>query len=105
MAEDWSKSYGRVRAVLAGTVRASSAVECLNSVLRMQQGRQRRRSQGMLDRKRLYWNCRRFRSGPRKDRCPYELLGLELPTYDFWEALHTDPAQQTQEPSATEVAA
>ena len=80
-------------------------MECLNSVLRMQQGRQRRMSQGMLDLKRLYWNCRRFRSGRRKDRCPYELLGLELPTYNFWELLHSDPAQRTQEPSTTEVAA
>ena len=105
LAADWAESYGRVRRVLAGVVRASSAVECMNSVLRMQQGRQRRRSQGMLDLKRLYWNCRRFRSGPRKDRCPYDLLGLELPTYDFWEVLHMDPAQRTQEPSTTEVAA
>ena len=105
LAKDWPESYGRVRAVLAGAVRASSAVECLNSVLRMQQGRQRRMSQGMLDLKRLYWNCRRFRSGRRKDRCPYELLGLELPTYNFWELLHSDPAQRTQEPSTTEVAA
>ena len=92
LAEDWAESYSRVRGMLAGAVRASSAVACLNSVLRMQQGRQRCRSQGMLDLKRLYGNCRRFRSGKRKDRCPYELLGLELPTFDFWEVLHTDPA-------------
>jgi hypothetical protein len=39
----------------------------------------------MLDLKRLYWNCRPFRSGPRKDVCPYRALGLELPTDDFWE--------------------
>ena len=105
LAENWAESYGRVRGVLAGAVRASSAVECMNSVLRMQQGRQRRMSQGMLDLKRLYWNCRRFRSGKRKDRCPYELLGLQLPTYDFWELLHTDPAQLAQESSTKEVAA
>jgi hypothetical protein len=104
-AEDWAESYRRVGAALAGCVRASSAVECMNSVLRMQQGRQRRMSQGMLDLKRLYWNCRRFRSGRRKDRCPYQLLGLQLPSYDFWELLHTDPAQLAQEPSTKEVAA
>ena len=45
----------------------------------------------------LYWNCRPFRSGPRKDACPYRALGLELPTYDFWELLHIDPAQLTQQ--------
>jgi hypothetical protein len=51
----------------------------------------------MLDLKRLYWNCRAFRSGPRKDACPYRTLGLELPTYDFWELLHADPAQLAQQ--------
>ena len=90
-------SYERVAAVLGDTVRASSAVECMNSVLRMQQSRHRRMTQPMLDLKRLYWNCRAFRSGPRKDACPYRALGLELPTYDFWELLHTDPAQLTQQ--------
>ena len=90
-------SYERVAAVLGETVRASSAVECMNSVLRMQQSRHRRMTQPMLDLKRLYWNCRPFRSGPRKDACPYRAMGLELPTYDFWELLHTDPAQLTQQ--------
>jgi hypothetical protein len=97
--------YERVAAVLGDTFRASSAVECMNSVLRMQQARHRRMTQPMLDLKRLYWNCRCFRSGKRKDRCPYELLGLQLPSYDFWELLHTNPAQLAQEPSTTEVAA
>jgi hypothetical protein len=90
-------SYRRVAAVLGDTVRASSAVECMNSVLRMQQARHRRMTQPMLDLKRLYWNCRPFRSGPRKDACPYRALGLELPTYDFWKLLHADPARLTQQ--------
>ena len=90
-------SYERVAAVLGATVRASSAVECMNSVLRMQQSRHRRMTQPMLDLKRLDWNCRPFRSGPRKEVCPYHALGLELPTYAFWELLHADPAQLTQE--------
>jgi hypothetical protein len=90
-------SYERVAAVLGATVRASSAVECMNSVLRMPQSRHRRMTQPMLDLKRLDWNCRPFRSGPRKDACPYRAMGLELPTYDFWELLHTDPAQLTQQ--------
>jgi hypothetical protein len=90
-------SYQRVATVLGETVRASSAVECLNRVLRMQQSRHRRMTQPMLDLKRLYWNCRAFRSGPRKDVCPYRALGRKLPTYDFWPLLHTDPAQLTQQ--------
>lgn len=90
-------SYDRVAAVLRDTFRASSAVECMNSVLRMQQSRHRRMTQPMLDLKRLYWNTRPFRSGPRKDVSPYQALGLELPSYDFWALLHTDPEQLTQE--------
>jgi hypothetical protein len=95
--EEERASYERVSAVLRGTVRASSAVECMNSALRMQQARHRRMTQPMLDLKRLYWNCRPFRSGPRKDACPYRVLGLELPTYDFWELLHADPVRLAQQ--------
>jgi len=97
-------SYDRVAAVLGDTVRASSAVECMNSVLRMQQSRHRRMTQPMLDLKRLYWNCRPFRSGPRKDTCPYQALGLALPTFDFWELLHSEPARLTQELSTQGIA-
>jgi hypothetical protein len=89
-------SYDRVRAVLRDTTRASSAVECMNSVLRMQQSRHRRMTQPMLDLKRLYWNWHRFGSGPRKDVEPYRGLGLELPTYDFWTLLQSDPKELTQ---------
>src|SRR5436309_9789712 len=89
-------SYDRISAVLRDTFRASSAVECMNSVLRMQQSRHRRMTQPMLDLKRLYWNTRRFRSGPRKGLSPYRGLGLELPTHDFWELLQSDPEELTQ---------
>jgi hypothetical protein len=69
------------------TVRASSAVECMNSVLRMHQSRHKTVTQGLLDLKRLYWNCRGFREGKRRGHCPYEHLGLELPSYRFWDLL------------------
>lgn len=94
-------AYDRIAAILASTFRASSAVECMNSVLRMQQSRHRRMTQPMLDLKRLYWNCRAFRSGPRKDTSPYEALGLELPTYDFWALLQSDPKELTQKLSTS----
>ena len=90
-------SYNRVAAVLNGTVRASSAVECMNSVLRMQQCRHRKMTQPMLDLKRLYWNCHRLRTGPRKNLCPYEALGLNLPTFDFWELLRSHPELLAQQ--------
>ena len=40
--------------MLRQAVRASSAVECMNSVLRMHQSRHRTVTQGLLDLKRLY---------------------------------------------------
>jgi hypothetical protein len=98
-------AYGRIAAILEDTVRASSAVECMNSVLRMQQSRHRQMTQPMLDLKRLYWNCHAFRSGPRRKKCPYQALGLELPTYDFWQLLQSDPAGLTQELSTSADAA
>jgi len=87
MDPNWRESYGAVSRVLRGTVRASSAVECMNSVLRMHQARHRTVSQGLLDLKRLYWNCREFREGKRRRHSPYELLGLKLPSYRFWDLL------------------
>jgi len=83
----WRKAYEAVARVLRLTVRASSAVECMNSVLRMHQSRHRTVTQGLLDLKRLYWNCRGFREGKRRGRCPYEHLGLKLPSYQFWDLL------------------
>jgi hypothetical protein len=84
---NWQKSYAAVTRVLRLTVRASSAVECMNSVVRMHQSRHRTVSQGLLDLKRLYWNCREFREGKRRRHSPYELLGLKLPSYRFWDLL------------------
>ena len=89
-------SFDRVSAVPRDTFRASGAVECMNSVLRMQQSRHKRMTQPMLDLKRLYWNSHPFRSGPRKDACPYQALGLKLPSFDFWTLLRIDPEELTQ---------
>lgn len=94
-------AYARVATILEDTFRASSAVECMNSVLRMQQSRHKRMTQPMLDLKRLYWNTHPFRSGPRKGVAPYRRLGLSLPTYDFWTLLQSDPKELTQELSTS----
>jgi hypothetical protein len=101
----WVGSYRRVARVLRRVVRASSAVECVNSVVRMHQSRHRRLTQELLDLKRLYWNCRRFVWGQRRRRCPYEHLGLRLPSYDAWELLQRDPAELTQQLSSPQLAA
>jgi hypothetical protein len=97
---NWRESYRRVATVLNQTVRASSAVECMNSVLRMHQSRHRTVTQGMLDLKRLYWNCRVFGGGKRKGRCPYEHLGLKLASYDFCKLLETELATAFTEAKA-----
>lgn len=87
---NWREAYRQVGAVLRQTVRASSAVECMNSVLRMHQSRHRTLTQEMLDLKRLYWNTRVFGGGKRKGYCPYEHLGLKLPSYDLWTLLQPE---------------
>ena len=81
---NWREAYAAVSRVLRLTVRASSAVECMNGVLRMHQSRHKTVTQGLLDLKRLYWNCRAFRGGKRRGRCSDEHLGLKLPSYRFW---------------------
>ncbi len=97
---DWPGEARRVRAVLRGVWRASSLVECVNSVARMQQARHRKMTQGLLDLKRLYWNLRRFRIGRRKDQTPYGLLGLRLPDLSFWEFLKLTPEELREKLSA-----
>lgn len=103
LGETGKEAYRRVSRVLAGVLRASSAVECVNSVIRMHQARHRNLSQELLDLKRLFWNCRSFLEGKRKKRCPYQLLGLELPSYDPWVLLQLDPDQLTQTLSSYDI--
>jgi hypothetical protein len=92
----WQSAYRCVDELLRHAVRASSAVECVNSVVRMHQGRHRHVSQGLLDLKRLYWNCRVFHEGKRKGKSPYDLLGLHLPSSDWWQLLQMPPEELEQ---------
>ena len=98
-------AVAEVGKVLRQAWRASSLVECLNSVARMQQSRHRRMTPGLLALKRLYWNCRAFRTGRRQKQTPYGLLGVQLPTTDWWELLRLTPEQLRQQLSAPGVAA
>jgi predicted metal-dependent hydrolase len=83
----------QVRATYHQSWRASSLVEGINSVVRMQQARHRRLTPGLVNLKRVYWNCREFRTGRRKGHTPYALLGIPLPTTDWWQLLNTDPEE------------
>jgi hypothetical protein len=98
---DWRAQAERVRAVLRGVWRASSLVECVNSVARMQQARHRKMTQELLDLKRLYWNLRQFRIGRRKGQTPYGLLGLNVPDLSFWEFLKLTPGELREKLSAS----
>jgi hypothetical protein len=90
-----------VQTIFRNTWRASSLVECINSVLRMQQARHRKMSQGLLDLKRLYWNGHRFRSGRRKGTTPYERLGVPWPPgMRWWDLLKLTPEQLREQLSA-----
>src|SRR5207302_8657148 len=92
-----AQALALVRGTLRGVWRASSLVECINSVARMQQGRHRKMTQGLLDLKRLYWNCRKFRTGHRRKKSPYELQGLRLPITDWWQLQKLTPEQVRQQ--------
>jgi len=65
----------------------------------------RRWTPGLLDLKRLSWNCRAFRTGQRKGQTLYGLLGLARPTRDWWGLLKVPPEQLRQQLSAPRVAA
>jgi hypothetical protein len=83
-----------VREIFRRAYRASSLVECINSVLRMQQARHRKLTQGLLDLKRLCWNCHRFRTGRRRGHTPYQLVGVPWPEgLRWWDVLKLTPEQ------------
>jgi alkylhydroperoxidase family enzyme len=98
----WQEHAEWVRGALRRAWRASSLIEGINSVARMQQARHCRMSQGLLNLKRLYWNLRRFRVGRRRGKTPYEILGLPMPEGGWWQLLKLTPAQLLQHLSAQE---
>jgi hypothetical protein len=88
------QAVAALRLALGCLGRASSCVEGLNSVVRMQQCRHRKMTQELLDLKRLYWNLRDFRTGSRKNTCPYQRLGVPLPPdLSWWQLLQLTPDQ------------
>jgi hypothetical protein len=100
------EALAKVREILRRAYRASSLVECINSVLRMHQAQHRKMTQGLLNLKRLYWNCHTFRTGRRRGRTPYQLLGLPWPDGMRWsELLKLTPEQLRERLSTTKMAA
>jgi cell division protein FtsB len=88
------QAVAAVKEIFRRAYRASSLVECINSVLRMQQAQHRRMTQGLLDLKRLYWNCHTFRTGRRRNTTPYQRLGVPWPKgLRWWDVLKLTPEQ------------
>jgi hypothetical protein len=100
------QAVAAVKDIFRRAYRASSLVECINSVLRMHQAGHRRMTQGLLDLKRLYWNCHRFTSGRRRKTTPDERLGLLLPEgLHWWDLLKLTPEQLKEKLSTAKMAA
>ena len=94
------------RDILRRAYRASSLVECINSVLRMHQAQHRKMTPGLLNLKRLYWNCHTFRTGRRRGQTPYQLLGLPWPAgMRWWDVLKQTPQQLQERLSTAKTAA
>jgi hypothetical protein len=94
-----------VRDIVRRAYRASSLVECLNSVLRMQQAGHRRMTQGLLDLKRLWWNCHTFEAGRRRKTTPYQRLGIAWPEgLRWWDVLKLTPEQLRDKMSTAQMA-
>jgi hypothetical protein len=100
------QAVAAVKDIFRRAYRASSLVECINSVLRMHQAGHRRMTQELLDLKRLYWNCHRFSAGRRRKTTPYERLGMPWPPgLHWWEMLKLTPEQLRDKLSTAKTAA
>jgi hypothetical protein len=105
-AETGPQAVEAVRQVFRRAYRASSLVECLNSVLRMHQAQHRKMTQGLLNLKRLYWNCHAFRTGRRRNTTPYQRLGVPWPPgMRWWDVLKLTPEQLRAKLSTAQMAA
>jgi hypothetical protein len=105
-AEQGQQVVDAVREIFRRAYRASSLVECINSVLRMQQAQHRKMTQGLLNLKRLYWNCHTFRTGRRRGTTPYQRLGLPWPEgLRWWDMLKLTPEQLREKLSTAKKAA
>ena len=104
--ESGQQAVAAVGQIFRRAYRASSLVECINSVLRMQQAQHRKMTQGLLDLKRLYWNCHAFRTGRRRGTTPYERMGVPWPPgMRWWDVLKLTPEQLREKLSTAKMAA
>ena len=84
-----------VFAALDGVVRASSAVECLNSIVRPYAAIKKRLTPRFLALIALYWDMKPLPK--RGGRTPFEIMGVNLGTKDWVEALELEIARMRSE--------
>ena len=102
--ESGQQAVTAVQDIFRRAYRASSLVECINSVLRMQQAQHRKMTQGLLDLKRLYWNCHTFATGRRRKTTPCQRLGVPWPEeLRWWDVLKLTPEQLRKRLSTTRI--
>jgi hypothetical protein len=76
-----------VKRILYHLRRASSLVECYNSILRPIQQVKRYVSQEFLWLKALHHNMKGFKQGRRKGKSPFQLLGIDFGKQDWIQLL------------------
>ena len=88
--EGYDKIKTEVVNILNAILRSSSAVECVNSIIRPYQQIKKRFSKSFIYLVALYHNLHTFVKGSKREgRSPAEILGVKLPTYDFFGLLKT----------------
>ena len=81
------KIVSSIKKVLYRPKRASSLVECFNSILRPIQQVKKQVTQEFLWLKTLHHNMKTFKQGKRKGKSPFQLLGIDFGTQDWIELL------------------
>ena len=88
--EGYDKIKTEVVNILNAILRSSSAVECVNSIIRPYQQIKKRFSESFIYLVALYHNLHTFVKGSKRaGKSPAEILGVKLPTSDFFELLKT----------------
>jgi hypothetical protein len=77
------KVVSAVRRILYHPRRASSLVECFNSILRPIQQVKKQVTQEFLWLKALHHNMKTFKQGKRKGKSPFQLLGVDFGNQDW----------------------
>jgi hypothetical protein len=81
------KVVSEVRKLLYHPKRASSLVECFNSILRPIQQVKKQVTQEFLWLKALHHNMKTFKQGRRRGKSPFQLLGVDFGKQDWIQLL------------------